>query len=53
MIRKLLGPDADPENGTTILNTLAMLHGADYLRVHHVKNAVDLKKTFTFAYQSE
>ena len=53
MIRKLLGPEADPENGTTVLNTLAMQHGADYLRVHHVKNAVDLKKTLIFANQSE
>jgi dihydropteroate synthase len=53
MIRKLLGPEADLENGTTLLNTIAMLHGADYLRVHNVKNAVDLKKTFNFAHPSE
>lgn len=31
-------PDA-AENGTTILNTLALLNGADILRVHDVKNA--------------
>ena len=49
MIRKLLGPDADVENCTTILNTMAMLNGADILRVHDVKNAVELKKTFIFA----
>ena len=49
MIRKLLGPEADPENCTTILNTLALMHGADILRVHDVKNAVELKKTFIFA----
>ena len=49
MIRKLLGPEADPENGTTALNTLALTHGADILRVHDVKNAVELKKLCTFA----
>ena len=49
MIRKLLGPDADLENCTTILNTIALLNGADILRVHNVKNAVELKKTFIFA----
>jgi dihydropteroate synthase len=27
------------ENGTTVLNTLALLNGADILRVHDVKNA--------------
>lgn len=53
MIRKLLGPDADLENCTTILNTIAMLNGADFLRVHNVKNVVELKKTFTFAQPSE
>ena len=51
MIRKLLGPEADPENGTTILNILAMQNGADFLRVHNVKNAMDLKKTLIFARQ--
>ena len=49
MIRKLLGPEADPENCTTILNTIALMNGADILRVHDVKNAVELKKTFIFA----
>jgi dihydropteroate synthase len=49
MIRKLLGPEADLENCTTILNTIALLNGADILRVHNVKNAVELKKTFIFA----
>ena len=33
----------------TILNTIALLNGADILRVHNVKNAVELKKTFIFA----
>ena len=27
------------ENGTTVLNTIALLNGADILRVHDVKNA--------------
>ena len=49
MIRKLLGDQADAENCTTILNTIALMNGADILRVHHVKNAVELKKTFIFA----
>ena len=40
-------------NGTTVLNTLAMMNGADFLRVHNVKNAVDLKKTLNFAQPSE
>lgn len=53
LIWKLLGHEADLENGTTILNTLAMLNGADFLRVHNVKNAVDLKKTLNFAQPSE
>ena len=53
MIRKLLGPEADLENGTTILNALAMQNGADFLRVHNVKNAMDLKKTIIFAQSSE
>ena len=39
MLRKLLGPIADPENGTTVLNTLALTQGADILRVHNVANA--------------
>ncbi|MBO7083030.1 MAG: dihydropteroate synthase [Bacteroidales bacterium] len=51
MIRKLLGDQADPENCTTVLNSIALLHGADILRVHNVKNAVELKKTFIFAQQ--
>ena len=53
MIRKLLGPEADVENCTTILNTIAMLNGADFLRVHNVKNAMELKKTYNFAQPSD
>ena len=40
LINKVLHttPDA-AENGTTVLNTIALLNGADILRVHDVKNA--------------
>ena len=42
MIWKLLGimPDASL-NGTTVLNTLALMGGADILRVHDVREAVE------------
>lgn len=49
MLRRLIGPEVDLENGTTALNAIALMHGADILRVHHVKNAVELKKLCTFA----
>ena len=42
MIYKLL--DGTPENalnGTTVLNTIALMKGADILRVHDVKEAVE------------
>ena len=45
MIYKLL--NTTPEhalNGTTVLNTLALEHGADILRVHDVKEAVEVRK---------
>ena len=45
MIYKFL--DTTPEtalNGTTVLNTFALLHGADILRVHDVKEAVECVK---------
>ena len=45
MIYKLL--DTTPEealNGTTVLNTFALLHGADILRVHDVKEAMECVK---------
>lgn len=45
MIYKLLGntPD-DALNGTTVLNTVSLLKGADILRVHDVKAAVEAAK---------
>ncbi|MBQ7421721.1 MAG: dihydropteroate synthase [Prevotella sp.] len=45
MIWRLL--DADPAaalNGTTVLNTVALLKGADILRVHDVREAVEAVK---------
>jgi dihydropteroate synthase len=31
-------------NGTTVLNTIALINGADILRVHDVKEAVEVVK---------
>lgn len=36
-------------NGTTVLNTIALLHGADILRVHDVKEAAEAIKLFGLA----
>lgn len=47
MIWKIL--DVDPEkslNGTTVINTLALLGGADILRVHDVKEAMEVISIF-------
>ena len=45
MVYKLLGTDASKAlNGTTVLNTYALLHGASILRVHDVKEAVEAIK---------
>lgn len=48
MIYRFLGgtPD-DSLNGTTVLNTLALMNGADILRVHDVKAAVEAVKLVT------
>ena len=50
LINKVLHTTPDTaENGTTILNTIALLNGADSLRVHDVKNAreaIELVRTF-------
>lgn len=48
MIYKLLGGSpADSLNGTTVLNTVALLNGADILRVHDVKAAVEAVRIIT------
>ena len=45
MIYKLLGLTADDSlNGTTVLNTIALMKGASILRVHDVKEAVECVK---------
>lgn len=45
MITRLLGLKADEAlNGTTVLNTIALQKGADILRVHDVKEAVQAVK---------
>ena len=50
LINKVLHTTPDTaENGTTVLNTLSLLNGADILRVHDVKNAreaIELVGTF-------
>lgn len=47
MISRVLecGPE-DALNGTTVANTMALLGGADILRVHDVKEAVDAVRIF-------
>ena len=48
MIYKTLGVTADQAlNGTTALNTIALTKGANILRVHDVKEAVEAVKIFT------
>jgi dihydropteroate synthase len=37
----------DSQNGTTVLNTIALLNGANILRVHDVKEAVESIKLVT------
>ncbi|WP_027450636.1 dihydropteroate synthase [Xylanibacter brevis] len=45
MIYRLLGTDADQAlNGTSVLNTIALMKGASILRVHDVKEAVECVK---------
>jgi len=45
MIYGLLGSTASEAlNGTTVLNTIALIKGADILRVHDVKEAVEAVK---------
>ena len=47
MIYKLLGITQDEAlNGTTFLNTIALMKGANILRVHDVKEAVEIVKMY-------
>ena len=45
MINQVLGTDpSEALNGTTVLNTLTLEHGADVLRLHDVREAVEAVK---------
>ena len=48
MIHQLLGITAEESlNGTTVVNTLALAKGADILRVHDVRAAVEACRIYT------
>ncbi|TAH43580.1 MAG: dihydropteroate synthase [Bacteroidetes bacterium] len=48
MVSKVLGIKSNEAlNGTTVLNTIALMKGADILRVHDVKEAVECVKLVT------
>ncbi len=50
MIWKLLGTSPDAAlNGTSVVNTIALLNGASILRVHDVKEAREVMKIVSFA----
>ena len=50
MINKIIGSSSSEAlNGTTVMNTIALMHGADILRVHDVKEAVEAVKIISFA----
>ena len=52
MVYKPLGLTADEAlNGTTVLNTIALSKGANILRVHDVKEAVECVKLFERSYE--
>lgn len=49
MINRVLGTSPkEALNGTTAVNTIALLNGADILRVHDVREAVEAIKLVTF-----
>ncbi|WKN32370.1 dihydropteroate synthase [Porifericola rhodea] len=51
MIYKRLGLSADEAlNGTTVLNTVAIMNGASILRVHDVKEAIQTIKILKYTY---
>jgi len=54
MIWKTLGTNADEAlNGTSVLNTIALMSGADILRVHDIKEAVQAVKLYKSTYRQE
>jgi dihydropteroate synthase len=47
MINKVLGTKPEEAlNGTTVVNTIALMNGANILRVHDVKEAKEAVKIF-------
>ncbi len=54
MTYKLLNTDkSDALNGTTVLHTYALLKGANILRVHDVKEAVETVQVYNFLHKME
>lgn len=54
MITRLLNVSSEEAlNGTTALNTIALMKGADILRVHDVKEAVDTVKMVEYVHSFE
>ena len=48
MIYKLMGTTPEESlNGTTVLNTISLVKGADILRVHDVREAVECIRLFS------
>ena len=48
MIYKLLGSSPEESlNGTTVLNTISLMKGANILRVHDVKEAIECIRCFS------
>ena len=53
MINKVLNiSPKDALNGTTVLNTIALLNGADILRVHDVKEAVECRRIVEYYFDN-
>ena len=51
MVYKKLGiSSAEALNGTTVLNTIALINGVSLLRVHDVKEAMEAIKLFKATY---
>ncbi|MBR4637595.1 MAG: dihydropteroate synthase [Bacteroidales bacterium] len=54
MIYKLLGTTPEHAlNGTTVLNTVALMKGANILRVHDVREAVEVRKILSLPKKSK
>ncbi|MEJ2596605.1 MAG: dihydropteroate synthase, partial [bacterium] len=54
MINKVINTKpSEALNGTTVLNTIALLNGADLLRVHDVREAVEAIEITSFIRQQE